>query len=219
MGRSVASGNKPELSAGFRRKHLGERLFDKWERIIIRLNTAFIRPQFGACGSGLTVEPPFKYKNLQHVEAGENVMIKHYCWISAIASEAEPTTPKIIIGSHSHIGMGATISAIRRIVLGDHSLLARNVYISDHGHAFEDVEVPIALQGISDIGEVTVGEHSWIGQNVCILPGVTIGRHCVIGANSVVTRSLPDFSVAVGSPARVIKSYNPASRRWEKVSR
>jgi len=97
-------------------------------------------------------------------------------------------------------------------------LLARNVYIADHGHAFEDVNTPIMLQGIDHVGEVEIAKHSWLGQNVCVLPGVRIGQHCVIGANSVVTRDVPDFSVAVGAPARIVKRYDHESRRWEKLS-
>ena len=200
------------------RKHPGERLFDIYERIVIRLFTAFVRRQFGSCGKGVIVEPPFKYKNLQHIALGKDVMIKHYCWISAIASQEETSTPKIIIKAHTQIGMGATISAVRQIVLEEYVLLARNVYISDHGHSFEDLETPIMFQGLRDISPVTIGEHTWIGQNSCIMPGVRIGKHCVVGANSVVTRDLPDYCVAVGSPARVIRQYDARTRRWEKAA-
>jgi acetyltransferase-like isoleucine patch superfamily enzyme len=145
-------------------------------------------------------------------------MIRHYGWIHAINHREEPSSPKIVIKAHTSIGMGVTISAVRRIVLEAHVLLARNVYISDHGHGFEDINTPIMFQGVRAIGEVSIGEHTWIGQNACVMPGVQIGRHCVIGANSVVTRDLPDYCVAVGSPARIIKQYNEKSKRWEKVS-
>ena len=114
--------------------------------------------------------------------------------------------------------MGATISAVRKVVIGAHVVLARNVYISDHGHAFEDIRVPIALQGIAKVAEVEIGDSTWIGQNACVLPGVQIGRHCVVGSNSVVTHDLPDFCVAAGVPAKVIKRYNEETQVWEKVS-
>lgn len=72
-------------------------------------------------------------------------------------------------------------------------------------------------QGITSPIPVSIGNCSWLGQNVCVLPGALIGEHCVIGANSVVTSPIPDFSVAVGAPARVMKQYSRQTRRWEKV--
>jgi acetyltransferase-like isoleucine patch superfamily enzyme len=102
------------------------------------------------------------------------------------------------------------------VVIGEYALLARNVYISDHAHAFKNIEVPIMLQGINRIAPVIIGKHSWLGQNVVVLPGVTIGEHCVIGANSVVNSSVPDYCVAVGAPARVVRRFNQNSKKWEK---
>jgi acetyltransferase-like isoleucine patch superfamily enzyme len=72
-------------------------------------------------------------------------------------------------------------------------------------------------QGITDIAPVFIGRHTWLGQNVVVLPGVAIGQHCIIGANSVVNSSIPDYSVAVGAPARVIKRYNRDTNQWERV--
>ena len=112
--------------------------------------------------------------------------------------------------------MGATISAAISIVFGEHVLLARNVYISDHRHSYEDLSRPITVQGVTGLAPVFIGRHTWLGQNSVVLPGVTIGEHCVIGANSVVRNSIPAFSVAVGTPARVVKRFNPGSNGWEK---
>ena len=64
---------------------------------------------------------------------------------------------------------------------------------------------------------VSIGDGCWIGEKVCILPGVTIGKKCVIGAGSVVTKSIPDYSIAVGNPAKVVKQYNFETQHWEKV--
>ena len=182
-----------------------------------RLFTVLLSRKFGACGEGSVVCPPFRYANLQHVFLSDHVIVNRDSWIHAIEDSDQPGPPELTLGSHVSIGMGATISVVRRIVLGEYVLLARNVYISDHGHAFEDVDVPITLQGVAGVAEVEVGAHSWLGQNVCVMPGVRIGRHCVIGANSVVTRDVPDCCVAVGAPARVRKRYNAGSKRWEKV--
>jgi acetyltransferase-like isoleucine patch superfamily enzyme len=148
---------------------------------------------------------------------GERVMINRDCWILTVSGQQQDNDVKLVIGSHAGIGMGATISAARQVVIGEHVLLARNVYISDHGHEFEDINHPIMKQGIRDIKAVMIGAHTWIGQNACILPGVTIGKHCVIGANSIVNSSIPDYCVAVGAPARVVSQYNRETDKWEKV--
>jgi acetyltransferase-like isoleucine patch superfamily enzyme len=90
------------------------------------------------------------------------------------------------------------------------------VYISDHGHEFHDVSKPIACQSIRKVAEVKIGANTWIGKNSVILPGVTIGKHCVIGANAVVSHDIPDYSVAVGVPAKVIQMYNKHKECWER---
>jgi acetyltransferase-like isoleucine patch superfamily enzyme len=64
---------------------------------------------------------------------------------------------------------------------------------------------------------VTIGDGAWIGENACVI-GASVGKNAVIGANAVVTQDVPDFSVAVGVPARIIKRYNPSSQCWEKVA-
>jgi acetyltransferase-like isoleucine patch superfamily enzyme len=195
-----------------------ERALDWCSRIRTRLFTLLIAGQFKEIGRGARISPPFRFWGLNEISLGEGVMIHRDCWIQTIpASEEEEASTKLLIGPHSGIGMGASISAARKIVLGEYVLLARNVYISDHAHAFKNVEDPIMSQGLTGIAPVSIGARTWLGQNVVVLPGVTIGQHCIIGANSVVNSSIPDFSVAVGSPARVVKQYNSGTGRWEHV--
>jgi acetyltransferase-like isoleucine patch superfamily enzyme len=114
--------------------------------------------------------------------------------------------------------MNSTIAAAKRIVIEDHVFTARNVYISDHRHAYENIELPIASQGINSESEVIIGANTWLGQNAVVLPGVKIGKHCIIGANSVVNRSIPDYSIVVGVPARVVKKYDLVNKRWVAIS-
>ncbi len=89
--------------------------------------------------------------------------------------------------------------------------------IGDHSHQYEEVDLPIQFQGVTERGPVRIERDSWIGANVFILPSVTIGRHAVIGANSVVNQDIPAYSVAVGAPARVIKQYDFEAKQWVKV--
>src|SRR5690606_32270085 len=90
--------------------------------------------------------------------------------------------------------------------IGNNVLIADKVYISDNLHSYEDVNIPIWKQPIKQLREVRIGNNSWIGENVCII-GANVGNHCVIGANSVVTKDIPDYCIAVGTPAKIIKRY------------
>jgi acetyltransferase-like isoleucine patch superfamily enzyme len=155
---------------------------------------------------------------LQHVSLGKDVIINRDCWISTHGRTSDNSGTKLTIGHGTAIGMGATISSALSIVIEEKVLLARNVYISDHGHAFQDISVFIKEQGISQPAPVHIGRGAWLGQNVVVLPGVKIGEHCVIGANAVVRTDIPAFSVAVGIPARVVRRYNCETAKWEKIA-
>jgi acetyltransferase-like isoleucine patch superfamily enzyme len=124
--------------------------------------------------------------------------------------------PKVDIGTRVTVGMGTVISAAERITIGDDVLIGQHCFIGDHDHAFADVSKPIRDQGLANVRPVTIGAGSWLGANVTVLAGVRIGRHCVIGGGSVVTRDVPDHSVAVGNPARLVKVYDPDTGAWTK---
>ncbi len=100
------------------------------------------------------------------------------------------------------------ISAARSVRIGRRVLIARNAYISDHSHAFQDVTRAVMDQGITRVAPVDLDDGCWLGENVVIGPGVRIGRGAVIGANSVVLSDVPDHAVAVGAPARVIRTFS-----------
>jgi acetyltransferase-like isoleucine patch superfamily enzyme len=122
-----------------------------------------------------------------------------------------------VIDDNCVIAVGSIISAKNRIHLERHVNVAQHVLIMDHNHAYEDLSVPIIEQGVTEGGTIRVGEGSWIGHGAAILCSrgeLTIGRHCVVSANSVVTRSIPDYSVVFGMPAMVIRQYDPEARAW-----
>jgi acetyltransferase-like isoleucine patch superfamily enzyme len=116
------------------------------------------------------------------------------------------------------IGERCRISIANFCEIGQKVLLSPNVYITDCDHEYRNVNIPVIEQGIvvSD-AVVFIGEGSYIGINSVIVGNVHIGRHCVIGANSVVTKDIPDYSIAVGVPAKVIKNYNIRTNQWESV--
>ena len=135
--------------------------------------------------------------------------------------EANPLTgegkAEIKIGDHCTIGHFNEIYATKSIIIEDKVLTADRVYISDNLHGYERFEIPVIDQPIKQIKTVRIGEGSWLGVGVAVI-GANIGKHCVIGANAVVTKDIPDYSVAVGIPARVIKRYNFEHHRWEKTN-
>ena len=109
------------------------------------------------------------------------------------------------------------IIATRKILIGKSVLTANHVYITDNLHGYKDVTVPIICQPITQLNDVIIGDGSWIGENVCII-GASIGKHCVIGANAVVTKDIPDYCVAVGVPAKVIKLFDFNTNTWRRCS-
>jgi acetyltransferase-like isoleucine patch superfamily enzyme len=125
------------------------------------------------------------------------------------------STPVVTIGDRCLIGRGSGIVGHFSIFIGNDVWTGHHVYITDQNHGYEDITRPISQQTQPERA-VVIGDGSWLGYGAVVLPGVTIGKHCVIGANSVVTSDIPDFSVAVGVPARVIRRYD-ATAGWIKV--
>ena len=89
--------------------------------------------------------------------------------------------------------------------------------LSDNTHEYRNIELAIKLQPVVDLNKVEIGKGTWLGQNVCVL-GASIGKGCVIGSNSVVTKDIPDYCVAVGSPAKVIKRFDDVSGEWKHIN-
>ena len=153
----------------------------------------------------------------QYVCIGDEVTIGRNTDIFVHPEDPDTKDCVISIGNHVHIGTNNIIGARKKIVLEENVLLGPHVMIGDHSHEYEDVELPIKFQAATPGGEVRIERDCWIGANVFILPGVTIGRHAVIGANSVVNRDVPPFSVAVGAPARVVKRYDFERKQWVRT--
>jgi acetyltransferase-like isoleucine patch superfamily enzyme len=97
------------------------------------------------------------------------------------------------------------VAAVALVEIGAHCMFANHCFVSDGDHRYDDPTRPVPWQGFTTKGPTRIGDNVWCGANVVVTSGVTIGERCVIGANSVVTRDIPDHSLAAGAPAKVIR--------------
>jgi acetyltransferase-like isoleucine patch superfamily enzyme len=134
------------------------------------------------------------------LQLGRDVLLEPGVWITA------PAPARVRIGSGTFLNLGVMIAALELVEIGDHCMFANGCFVTDADHRVDDPTLPITWQGFTTKGPTRIGDNVWCGANVVITSGVSVGKRCVIGANSVVTRDLPAFSVAAGAPARVIRT-------------
>jgi lipopolysaccharide O-acetyltransferase len=173
-------------------------------RVRDRLFTIGTRSAFASFGAHSVIQLPVRLNGEAAVAVGSDVFIGAGSWIQVLDANAGAS---IVIGDGTSIAGHCVLSAAHSIRIGSKVLMARNVYIADHGHAFEDPTTAVLEQGLRDVRPVEIGDGAWLGQNVFVGPGVSIGRGAVVGANSVVLANVPDHSVAVGTPARIVRSF------------
>ena len=180
-------------------KQTRPRLWIKW----------FVNPFYHKKGKGATIRPRTRMDVVpwNKFELGIDSTIEDF---SAINNGVG----SVIIGDRTKIGLSNTI--IGPVTIGSDIRLAQNITVSGLNHNYQDVSRPIHLQGVST-SPITIENGTWLGANVVVLPGVTIGKHAVVAAGSVVTKDVPAYAVAVGNPARVVKKYNHETKIWEKV--
>jgi acetyltransferase-like isoleucine patch superfamily enzyme len=201
------------LRAG-RDRLIGELIQSAWEMIgrFGAIGPAHRRGRrFGSFGDGSAIcFPANTIMNERYVHIGENTLIGPGVTLSAGMVPGQRCLDEVVvqIGNRCLIGRGSGIVGHLRIDIGDDVWTGHHVYITDQNHGYEDPEVPISQQYQPERA-VSIGSGSWIGHGTVVLPGSQIGEHVVIGANSVVTGTIPDFSVAVGAPARVITTHVP----------
>lgn len=119
----------------------------------------------------------------------------------------------VIIGDRTRIGLGCVV--IGPVTVGNDVMFAQNIVVSGLNHGYQDLSLPPSLQPI-DTKPIHIGDEVWIGANSVITAGVNIGKHSVVAAGSVVTKSVPPYSVVAGNPSKVLKQYNPQTLLWEK---
>ena len=175
-----------------------------WTRLHTRVLTLLVRRAFLRFGRASVLQAPIRLKGEQCIEIGARVVIGPNSWLEVLDINTAKG-PVISIGDGTSTAGFLTITAAERVVIEENVLIARYVYISDHSHQSEGAHLPIKSQGVTKISPVRICEGAWLGQGVVVCPGVTIGRNSVVGANSVVRHSVPDFCVAAGAPARIVR--------------
>ncbi len=173
----------------YRRARLIRQPFDIRGKKYIELNQGF------TCGFGCRLEAYPKSKNEKVLIFGKNVQINDYVHIAAMG----------------------------KVLIEDNVLIASKVFISDLDHGCYSSDMNFDISIIPKERElfskpVIIHKNVWIGENVSILSGVEIGENSIIGAGSVVTKSIPMNTIAVGNPAKVIKKYNEIAKKWEKIN-
>jgi len=167
---------------------------------------------------------PLVVRGKGNIDFGKGLTTGVGCRIEAY--QKENSNKKVIhIGKNVQINDYVHITGMNKVVIGDNVLMASKIYISDSSHGFYEGgdndsnpdQIPIDRK--YKVGEVIIGDNVWLGEFVSVLPDVIIGKGSIIGANSVVTKNIPAYSIAVGSPARVIRKYNFSTQRWEIVKK
>lgn len=171
--------------------------------------------RFGAFGRGSAIcFPVTALYGERYIRLGAQTILGPHATLSAGVSPDHVLDRETVIsiGDRCLIGRGSGIVAHESVEIGDDVFTGHHVYVTDANHGYEDVGLPIGRQFAAP-KPVSIGAGSWIGHGSIVLPGARIGTHVVVGAGSVVTGEIPDYSVAVGSPARVVRRYEP-DRGW-----
>lgn len=175
----------------------------------------FNRNRFLYLASSAYINKPLRIEGKANISIGDGVIIQQLTWLAAVPLTGAKEC-KLTIGNGSVIGNFNHIYATQNITIGKRVLTADKVYISDCSHNYENIDFPIIDQPIKQLNPLVIDDGAWLGENVCVI-GASVGKGSVVGANSVVTKNIPDYSIAVGIPARVIKRYNHEIKTWEKV--
>lgn len=183
-------------------------------------------PKFANTPRNLVFQPPRRIGNPDDITIGDDVSLGPGCMLQAIRSYpgrfmggrmgVEPVSfePNIRIGDRVSATGYLTIGAVQSVLIEDDVMMASHIFISDNTHGTSRVDIPFKYQPLERIAPVRIGRGCWIGEHVVIMPGVSIGEYSVVGANSVVTRSVPPRCIVAGAPARVLRSWDDDANRW-----
>jgi acetyltransferase-like isoleucine patch superfamily enzyme len=173
---------------------------------------------FASIGKGVSIHRSCDLQRYaaKYIRLGDGVLIGHNVWIN-VAEMPDHGQPIIILEDGCKVGRGCVISAKNCIHIERNTSFGPCVFVTDHNHAFDDITLPIGVQGVTPGGTVRIGEGSWLGFGaaiVCNEGELVIGRNSVIGANSLASRSVPPYSIVLGNPARTVRHYDTSREQW-----
>ncbi len=172
---------------------------------------------FGAIGKSVYIFSPMQIDGAKNIFIDNGVHIGYKTWLAALPQTGAEEC-SLVIGEDCSLGNFNHIYATHSICFEKKVLTADKVYISDNVHDYHDIKLAIKEQPIVQKRDVRIGEGAWLGENVCVI-GASVGKHSVVGANSVVTKDIPDYCVAVGIPAKIIKRYDFEKKEWIKIDK
>jgi acetyltransferase-like isoleucine patch superfamily enzyme len=175
------------------------------------------RIAFRHIGSGSVVSPYIQGIGLDCVSLGNGSRISRNTRLLALKSYGEQKfTPEVLIGDNVSVGFGCTLSCVNRLDIGDDVTIGDNVYIADSNHDYSNPTLSVLNQTLL-VGKVFIGRGAWIGYGAFLSGDVSVGEHSIIGANSVVTRNVADYTVVAGAPAQPIKRFDHAKGCWVRI--
>ena len=170
-------------------------------------------------GEGSWMIRPWRLGGKHHIEIGSRCSILSGATIWAFEGyEGQKYNPRVSLGDDVYVGRRVYLTAVDDIDIGDGCVLSEDVFISDLSHGLEPHGGLIMRQALRSKGPVRIGPNCFLGYRAVVMPGVTLGEWCVVGANSVVTRSFPSYSMVAGVPARLIKVYSLDLQGWVEPS-
>lgn len=185
-----------------------EKLLEKVQRDMRNEKKKAALKRLQKAGINISIPDDFDIIGHEFISIGSNFIatrgLRLHCWRKGSAGMR--SRPCIEIGKGVFFNREAYVSCARSISIGDYALFGSNVLIVDNYHgSTRYIDLRRLGSSLACLDEVVIEEGAWIGNNVCILPGSHIGKGSIIGANSVVNSKIPEYSVAVGAPAKVVK--------------
>jgi len=165
-------------------------------------------------GSSITIGKDVQIIGSKNIQIGDGTCIGDNAWLNVCIRDEKL---RMKIGRCVLIGRQSVISTAGYLEIGDYSLLAPRVFVSDADHIYTDIYQPVIQQGTTENRSVIIEENCWLGMQSVITGNLTVGRGSVVAANAVVTKDIPPFTVVAGVPAKIIRMYNFLTRRWERI--
>lgn len=190
-------------------------------RELVRISIYLFRTKL-ICSKARLIRFPIYVRGKKNINFGNKLTTGIGCRIETFQL-LNKEAPILKFGTNVQLNDYVHICALESVIIGNNVLIASHVYISDNSHGIykgkknESNPKTAPINRMYYTNSVVIKDNVWIGEGVMIMPGVTIGEGSIIGAHSIVNQNIPNYCIAAGSPARIIKKYNFSSSTWEKL--